>query len=373
MAISYIWLKDQLKGEYLAAFDKVELYASVRNIDSQTDEEMMMNLLDLLLTAQKEEKPVEKIIGSDIETFCHSYFEDYGLKNRLQKLPKKIYHFMQSVFVLELIELFFSMDDKDFDIFQYHTDLSGFIAGFTIATLLLLLLNPIIKTLMFRWKRISSTLYNTILIGLFLVLLFPALYLIDEKEMQIPILVPLAISTSYILLFTIFRAILRFRKHGSIRKKKDPLSQSFIQSIKDNVKCTLPEELVKRYEKINTRRTRRGREEMTPEAYIKKLRREGKRGFVTTILCALLLFSFFLIVVILEAFDNGLASAAILGLLLFISQIPLIFFFRIMQFGDKLRQQLLDECEQNGINILEYVEMKTAQTDTTVPEAHRDA
>lgn len=221
MAISYIWLKDQLKGEYLATFDKAELYASVRNIDSQTDEEMMMNLLDLLLTAQKEEKPVEKIIGSDIETFCHSYFEDYGLKNRLQKLPKKIYHLMQSVFVLELIELFFSMDDKDFDIFQYHTDLSGFIAGFTIATLLQ--------------------------------------------------------------------------------------------------------------------------------------------------------FSFFLIVVILEAFDNGLASAAILGLLLFISQIPLIFFFRIMQFLDKLRQQLLDECEQNGINILEYVEMKTVQTDTTVPEAHRDA
>lgn len=373
MATSYIWLKDLLKGEYLAAFDKVELYASVRNIDNQTDEEMMMDLLDLLLTAQKEEKPVEKIIGPDIETFCHSYFEGYGLKNRLQKLPEKIYHLMQFVFVLELIEVFFSMDDKNFDIFQYHTDLSGFIAGFAIATILLLLLNPIIKTLMFRWKRISSTLYNTILIGLFLVLLFPALYLIGEKEMQIPILVPLITSASYILLFTIFRAILRFRKHGSIRKKKDPLSESFIQSIKNNVKYTLPEELVKRYEKINTRRTRRGRKTMTPEAYMKKLRQEGKRGFAAMIICSLLLFTFFLIVVILEAFDNGLASAAILGLLLFISQIPLGFFFRLMQFGDKLRQQLLDECEQENINILEYVERKTVQTGTTMPEAHRDA
>ena len=52
---SYMIEKEKLEGEYKEAFERVEAYAMLRGVDSETQEDRLMNLVDLLLTAQVEE------------------------------------------------------------------------------------------------------------------------------------------------------------------------------------------------------------------------------------------------------------------------------------------------------------------------------
>lgn len=63
-------MENELTGKYREVFEKAELYGVIKNIDSKVQDEMMMNLFDILLSAQKDGKPVEKIIGTDIEALC---------------------------------------------------------------------------------------------------------------------------------------------------------------------------------------------------------------------------------------------------------------------------------------------------------------
>lgn len=74
---SYLVEKKNLKNEYKECFERVESYALLENVDEKNLEEMMMNLVDVLYTAQRKGKPLEKIVGKDMEAFCKSYFSEY--------------------------------------------------------------------------------------------------------------------------------------------------------------------------------------------------------------------------------------------------------------------------------------------------------
>ena len=91
MAITF--LKEDLEGAYKDAYERVELYALTTNMGEAVKDEMLMNLLDSLLNAQKKGKPVEKIVGKDIEQFCKDYFQEYGIKERLKESVKSNYNF----------------------------------------------------------------------------------------------------------------------------------------------------------------------------------------------------------------------------------------------------------------------------------------
>lgn len=130
MAFEYIWLTDKLKGEYKEAFDKVEIYANVRNIDEVTQNDMLMELLDLFLTAQAEEKPVSKLVGSDLESFCNSFFSSYSMKTYLRSLPQKIYRFCWMILVLELI--FYFGSEEEISLLHGTVDVSGYLCGIAV-------------------------------------------------------------------------------------------------------------------------------------------------------------------------------------------------------------------------------------------------
>lgn len=156
----YYFYKDQLRGAYLEAFDKAELYSEVENVDGDVHEEMLMNLLDLLLTAQKEEKPVEKIIGPDLEQFCQSYFSNYTWRSRILTLPKRIYRLMWGIFVLEL--LFLPFWDAGETLLTATTDLSGYVLGFIGGSVIFLLLNEAIRPFIFQLKKLTAAKYETL-------------------------------------------------------------------------------------------------------------------------------------------------------------------------------------------------------------------
>ncbi|MDE6024145.1 MAG: DUF1048 domain-containing protein [Lachnospiraceae bacterium] len=85
--MNYEEISGKLEGEYHKAFDEVEAYAILKNYVGEEKEEMMMNLLDMLLTAQTEGKDAEKIVGTDIIKFCENYFSVYDKrKGKLEQI-----------------------------------------------------------------------------------------------------------------------------------------------------------------------------------------------------------------------------------------------------------------------------------------------
>ena len=111
--MDYSYMTEQLRDEYQEVFEKTELYGVISEVNTEVQDELMINLFDLLLTAQTEGKPVEKIVGSDMERFCKEYFQNYNWKKRMKYFPVEIYRFMRAVFILELIDLFLLEENMD--------------------------------------------------------------------------------------------------------------------------------------------------------------------------------------------------------------------------------------------------------------------
>ena len=65
-----------------------DLFTADRKMLELILKEKIMNLYDLLLQAQEENKPVEKIIGNNLEAFCKEYFAP------IEEAKKKWYVFL---------------------------------------------------------------------------------------------------------------------------------------------------------------------------------------------------------------------------------------------------------------------------------------
>lgn len=70
-----------LAGEYFEAYQQVEKYARTYGFAGKKYDDAMQNLLDVLYTAQQNNRPVETIIGYDMERFTKNYFSEYSIKD----------------------------------------------------------------------------------------------------------------------------------------------------------------------------------------------------------------------------------------------------------------------------------------------------
>lgn len=353
MSMDYIWLEDKLEGEYKEVFDKAKIFADMQNVNGDTGDDMLMDLLDLLLTAQNEGKPIERIIGSDMEKFCRSYFSSYTMKNRLLDFPKRFYQMMWMVFVLEV---FFAFTEDDFQLFHSTTDISGYLLGFLGGWAVFLLCKTLLQPFMFRWKWLTAGRFGAIVIVLSIGALFGGLSLVGDYTLEIPSFSVFFVSGLYILIYIVVRSILRYRNHGSIRKQRMPFEESGIKNYTKQVEEEIPAELVKRYHKKNKRLIRRGKEPMTPEHYMEVLHKENEKNKKGDIIGIGIVALVVLALIIQVAFTSTLFDTIIFILVILVAEIPAMALFRFGKKGNRLREKILEECEERGITILEYVE-----------------
>lgn len=356
MAMDYIWLSDKLKDGYKEVFSKAEVYAGVRNIGGDTLNDMMMDLLDLLLTAQDEGKPVEKVVGPDIEKFCGAYFSNYTIKNHLLEIPKYLYRLMWLVFVFELITTFVMMSEGAFELFQATTDMAGYFLGFVEAWLVVFLCNLLIRPFMFRWKWLTSGVYYAIVLVLTGVLLFIGLWILGDRNLRMPIFPVLVISGGYILIYFVIRSVRRYRHHGSIRKEREPFEKSGAKRFCQQVQEELPEELLKRYDKKNKKLVRKGKQPVSPEEYLELLKKENARNRRGDKIGMLLVGLVVLSLVIQTALTSEPLDTLLFIVVILVAEIPAMFLFRVGRKSTIYREQIVEDCERRGITITEYVE-----------------
>lgn len=367
MSLNYMTLEDKLQGDYKDVFQRSEMYSLAVRIDSETREEMMMDLLDLLLSAQEEEKPVEKVIGNDIEVFCKSYFGDHLGRRQFRDFLDGLYRIAWFALIIELIDMLTSDRPDGSNPFLQTSNVSGYIAGISGALLFSLLFTNLCKKLLFRKKRLPFALFCLISIAGTLIFIFGLLYLIGDNFALVPywgILTPVVL---YIVIYYVLRSISRYKDHGSIRKRKDPGEQSFLHTIDSSVSDNLPEELEKRYQKIIQKQERKGKEVMSGEEYLRKLRTDVNQSKIVMPILDIVLTIFILIWVIRPFFTatEGLLFATINAFFLLLFEIPVFLFSRSMYRANKRKEEIVDYCQEHGVTLTEYVAERSKKENLT--------
>lgn len=359
MGYNYILMKDKLNEDYRTAFEKVEMYAMAKNIDADTDSEMMMNLLDVLLTAQEDGTAAEKVIGTDVEKFCRSYFSDYTFRNRLREIPRMLYRLLFLVFVFTVIEVAFEMDWENFTLSVRMIDVSGYFMGLVGGGLIVAVLKIFVQPFVFRLKRFPMGIFYGIIAVLFVGEMIISVY-IGEKfgiQLNLSLLFVLYLSGGYCFCYLVVRSIWRWKNTGSIRKKIEPFEKGdtfFKTSFQAEFKKQLVVNARKKYEKRNKKRVRKGLEPMSPQEFMKYLRRWGKKNqrvdVILSVSLVILLFS----MVLREGITGTWLDALILMGVLFVVEIPAMGLFYLSFRGNEKEKQILNECEERGITIFEY-------------------
>ena len=91
---SYTLYIKHLNGEYKDTFEKVETYCDILlDHEINTKEEILSFVLDTFLNAQKDNIPVQKIIGNDIIKYCDNICSGISFKYRIKRYIKSIESF----------------------------------------------------------------------------------------------------------------------------------------------------------------------------------------------------------------------------------------------------------------------------------------
>lgn len=362
--IDYNAMAEQLTGEYRTIFEKVELYSDMNGIPEEIKADRLMNLLDLLTTAEADQKPAMEIIGSDIHTFCKDYFADYDMRSKISEIPERIYDVAKPLLVILLLDIFL-LEHPTKNIIYMKSDILPMISGLMVGILLAILLKYLVGPIIYRSKKIPAIVYYVLVIVLFIAFIVISMHIIGDRNLQLPSFPFLIATISYIVIYLSIRSIIRYRKTGSIRKPKlvDPEYEFHLikssESHSKDMKNATQKGLVKRYQRINKRRSRRNQATMTTEEFIAKIRKEDNIGN-KIYLWGLGIFYIAIVagMVIDEIREFGIG----IGLLILLAvmsalYIPLFLLIRncILE-GARYRADILATWEAQGITILEKKE-----------------
>ena len=248
--MDYSYMTEQLRDEYQEVFEKTELYGVISEVNTEVQDELMINLFDLLLTAQTEGKPVEKIVGSDMERFCKEYFQNYNWKERMKYFPVEIYRFMRAVFILELIDLF--LLEENMDLLHAQSDITPYIGGFGLSLVFTMIVDVFVRPVMFR-LRIKPVFYYLGILVFWAAAIAICILLTDDLVFAIPMFPILMVSGTYVILYLIVRSVWRYRRYGSIRRPRSE-TKDFERAIKrESQEMIMLDLMLKKYQKKNKR------------------------------------------------------------------------------------------------------------------------
>lgn len=352
MQDSYIFYMDKLEGSYQEAFAQVHGYMMAEYSDSDSIEEHMQELLDIFLIAQEEGKPVEKITGKDMETFCKKFCSCFGWKS-------KIYYALDGLKTMGWIALIYGI----FDLICYGEDMAagtisiwnipadwnwfGYLVGILCVVAINWIIGVLVRDMMFRLKKVSMKVLNAVSIGTFVIafiVLFSFLMNDRLNILQFPLWIQLAVSAVYLVFYYTFN-----HKRLAERKKN---KVSFWQKVTEDLPTEMDKEMWKKYHKVNRRRIRRGKEPLDMEAFLDKEEKECDKSQKLKWLYQLLPFAMAILTVGGElaagnrdAIDLTILAAVMLGV-----EGPLMYgLWKIVSAGIKTRRQWIEKERSNNV------------------------
>lgn len=273
MRDSYALYTDQLKDEYKEVFAQVETYVSTQNVDDDTVEANMGELLDTFLNAQKDEKPVEEIVGNDIESFCKNFCSEFGWGNKAMNIIEKWRNVAWLIFILETLDVIFILigvllgEDSLSSLWKTDStfNLTGYFMGFVIVGLIYTVIDYITRKIMFKLKKnsITSKIWTVVKIGVAVGCFFIIFMMMGNEKLNLFALPSCVLAAAS----GIFLAVYYMINKDRVKERKEH-KISFIHMVKNEVKANLDEEMEKVYQKKNRRLAKKGKPILTKKEFI---------------------------------------------------------------------------------------------------------
>ncbi|MEG0365697.1 MAG: DUF1048 domain-containing protein [Coprobacillus sp.] len=279
----------KLNKEYKEAYDQMSIYIEAAIIPGEDLSVMMNEVVDLLLSAQEDNRTIDSIIGNDMKYFCDQIIESHS-----NNITDKIFNFLSFyrilsiiAFALESFALVVDYLDGVKSPFTANVEMGGFVAAILISTFIMSVFKFITKHLVFKYKWYTKKLDN-ILTVIILISLFVGIIFLPE---QVNSLVPLPRWLFLPLMIVIYVAC-------TIRKKKEKtrdIQEGTYYSFDEVAYNANIETLRKRYNKYLKKCQKKNIQPKDvsnwyEERYVKDMRGEtyGKIFFVLMVLIAII-------------------------------------------------------------------------------------
>lgn len=162
----------KLTGEYNLAYIDIMSYIQSCNLDFKFSHQVMEDMLDMLLSAQRDNLPVSDVIGNNIKSFCEEIVQSHNTnKNKLLSILKAFNLYLLLQGLLTLL----------FELFKITVTASSIIAFFLTWYLFRYALNFCYKKIGLRFKGLKNKIKCILLIALVLLLLVvsPLIFLLS--------------------------------------------------------------------------------------------------------------------------------------------------------------------------------------------------
>lgn len=369
--MDYEEISGKLEGEYRKIFEEVEAYAMLKNYVGEGKEELMMNLLDLLLTAQTEGKEPVRIVGSDIKRFCKDYFSAYDKKaGRIEWLISglSLYAWL-GVFncILDLFD-----DDMHFVNLAEgpKTEWTSILCGLGAALLTVIVLDGVLGIIYRNKLPQSGKLVNIILIAaVFSAVLDSVIVSINNVVVLLPLIPTLISCIMVIVICFIYKRMKNYQRYGSVWKPKEE-SETFkpmyfdvdADEVSSEYERQMIESFAQVYHRKNAKQLKKNKTLLTPEEFMDlleeenvELKKESRRMplfwggicVLTTVFTG-----------IYGGFEGFLDGCLFFVVLAGIMAVIYYFIFGRFIYGKILsdRVRLFEKCRRNNKTILDYAE-----------------
>ncbi len=266
----------QLKNEYLDTYERVELYATLRHINKSISEEMLGDFYDLLISAQRDGKKVESIIGSNLKLFCRDYFSEYDIKARLSEIPVTLFRYVVVILILEIVFILIDKTSISYAVINWFPYIIGISAGMVTQ----LFVWAIVEPLLFRFRKVKTIIYNVIILLILISSLVLSVRLVDVVELNTVALPVIIISSVYIVIFIMVRWIINMKKYGQLRQPRSIYKRPLLfdkEQFNAEFYTAIKKQMLKRYEGKNKKRIKACKGELGTEEYIAMVKKDIDR------------------------------------------------------------------------------------------------
>ena len=250
MIAQYNTLRNQLTGDYQAFYDKAYQYAQERHYPGFYANDILMSLLDLLITAQMNHKELDTLIKENHDTFIKNYFHDQGKKTTCINS-----FFRYTIFLWNYV----------FYLILNPTSQAG---GKVVEAMILIILIDLIM---------KNKQYNILLdyIVLALVFILPSI--------SVPYMIPLIISIVLLIISTLYQVYYTYTHQNTISYYSAEAQSQSNDYVNDILK--------KQNEEFNRKREKHHLPPLTlEEMKLYKKRRNRKIGLIIDVIVGILIF-----------------------------------------------------------------------------------
>ena len=352
-------MAEQLNDQYRDVFEKATMYGAYNGVEKDAYEDKLMNLFDLLMEAQHEGRPVEKIIGGDVESFCKNYFMDDESEKWWLKRLKFLFRIMTCIFIFFGLDMFFPLSEGK-NIFDVKSDVTPFVVGLFGGIIIDSILSVLVKPMIFK-KKIKPVVYSVITMLIWIVCIMGSTILFDGFAIEIPSFWLWLATGIYVVLYLLVRTVYRYKKYGHIRKydkEERQIKKEFNQEISvKSVEGAAAQGMASRFKTLNKRRIKKGLPGLTQKEYADEVEKQWEFSHKIDKFLVLVFAAFVIVPAAHEMITNSIVEGLVLGAMLFVIE------FFIWRFFDKAnknaeisQKNILDECEKEGITVVEYAE-----------------